>query len=847
MTTYQRPHAATLLARLREESRWLIVVTGPRQTGKTTLVEQVRQRLLRPSRRVAVDAPDSAAAPSASGPAADTVWSATEPSLPSAGRRDARWLVRQWEAARLAAKRSERGFILALDEIQKIPNWSETVKGLWDQDRLDRLPLHVVLLGSAPLLMQQGLTESLAGRYEVIELAHWSFGEMAAAFDFELDEYLYFGGYPGPAPLIRSETRWREFIRRSLIEPNIERDILALRRVDKPALLKRLFELGSRYSGRILSYNKMLGQLEDAGNTATLAHYLDLLSSAGLIAGLPKYAGRLHRRRASSPKLNVLNGALMSVHSDYAYEEARADRSFWGRVVESAVGAHLVNTGGPEHRVYYWRDRRGREVDFVLERGRELVAFEVRSGARLRAVTGLDAFKENFSGKGVSRGGAGRDSHFGIPADTRSGVVRGIMKHFVERTCAVVHGGGEDGGPGSASRPLESFRERKAYVLLGAPGSGKTEAFKREADRAGGRHVPARDFLTFDGEGDWREEPLYIDGLDEIRAGTADGRAPFDRIRAKLQRLGRPPFRLSCREADWFGANDGERLRKVAPDGDLSVLRLEPLREEGILKILEKNLGVADPRAFLTEARERGIGDLLGNPHNLEMVAAAVADDAWPRTRRETFELACRKLIEERNEEHRIAESGSCDVDTLMDAAGRLCAVLLLSGKAGVTLPGTEPNRDYPGVDQVSAPDPGIKQRVVRRRVFASPSEGRVTYSHRQVAEFLAGRHLARLIRMGLPFRRVLALVTGFDGGILSEFRGLAAWLAAHSVRARSELGERDPVGTVLYGDVGLVEQPGEARSAVATGAELARESLDDWRDRPRFVAWRPRHGGYGG
>ena len=396
METFERPHGKTLLARLREEPRWLIIITGPRQTGKTTLVKQVLGRFDRPSTHIAVDAPDPTTVPVTTGLGGNVTSLTTVTSLPPVDRRDARWLVRTWEEARLEAKASERGFVLALDEIQKIPNWSETVKGLWDADRLAGLPLHVILLGSAPLLMQRGLTESLAGRYEVLELTHWSLTEMAAAFDFDLDKYIYFGGYPGPAPIVRDQNRWRSFISQSLIEPNLERDILALQRVDKPVLLKRLFELASGYSGQILSYNKMLGQLDGAGNTTTLARYLDLLSSAGLITGLSKYASRLHRRRASSPKLNVLNTALMSVHSDYTFQQALADRGFWGRLVESAVGAHLVNTGRPEYRVYYWRDNKGREVDFVLEHGRKLVIFEVKSGKRRGNVSGLDAFRKSF-------------------------------------------------------------------------------------------------------------------------------------------------------------------------------------------------------------------------------------------------------------------------------------------------------------------------------------------------------------------------------------------------------------------------------------------------------------------
>ena len=218
-------------------------------------------------------------------------------------KRDTRWLVRNWERARLDAERLPQGCILMVDEVHKIPEWSETVKGLWDADRARRCPLHVVILGSAPLLMQSGLSERLTGRFEPIRVPHWSFAEMAAAFDFDLPAYLYFGGYPGAASLARDEERWRNYVLGGIVEPTVERDLLALTRVDKPVLLKRLVELAAAHSGQILSYTKMLGQLWDAGNTTTLARYLDLLGSAGLIAGLQKYAGSAVSRRGSSPKL----------------------------------------------------------------------------------------------------------------------------------------------------------------------------------------------------------------------------------------------------------------------------------------------------------------------------------------------------------------------------------------------------------------------------------------------------------------------------------------------------------------------------------------------------------------
>ena len=387
---FRREQYGTLVERLNEPPRTLTFVTGPRQSGKTTLILQALDGVPMPSRYVAIDEPD-----------------ATRPDLPrdeqwiaqadysAASHRDARWLVGVWEQARAEAARSPRGFVLALDEIQRIADWSAVVKGLWDADRRVGLPMHVVLAGSAPLLMQQGLTESLAGRFETLRLTHWSFAEMADAFDLDLPRYIYFGGYPRIAEYIGAERRWRDYVRDALVAPNIERDVLAMQRVDKPVLLKQLFELGTAYSGQVLPYNKMLGQLQDAGNTTTLARYVDLLEMAGLLTGLAKYQGSAQRRRASPPKLNVLNTAFIAAHGDYTFTEAQADRSYWGRLVESTVGAHLCNTAGRDVRIYYWRDGR-HEVDFVLERARRLIAIEVKSGRRQGRPVGLDAFRDRF-------------------------------------------------------------------------------------------------------------------------------------------------------------------------------------------------------------------------------------------------------------------------------------------------------------------------------------------------------------------------------------------------------------------------------------------------------------------
>ena len=384
---FQRCQVATVVRRLAEPPRRIVAVFGPRQTGKTTGIRQALLQIEQPSRYVAVDEPDvPALRPPPTSPSHDTAL------VP--GVRDEQWLVRQWMDARREAERSPRGFVLVLDEIQRVPRWSETVKGLWDADRGAERALHVVILGSSPLLMQSGLSESLAGRFEPIRFAHWSFSEMADAFGLDLPRYLYFGGYPGAASMLRDHQQWRQYIQQGLVETNLERDVLSMTRVDKPALLKRLFELGAAWSGQILSYTKMLGELDGAGHTVTLARYLDLLQRAGLLAGLPKYASRPHRR-GSSPKLNVLNTALMTAGSGYTFDEARADRTFWGRIVESAIGAHLLNTATSDVRLHYWRDG-PHEVDFVLRRGPRVVAIEVKSGPRRGAPRGLETFTERF-------------------------------------------------------------------------------------------------------------------------------------------------------------------------------------------------------------------------------------------------------------------------------------------------------------------------------------------------------------------------------------------------------------------------------------------------------------------
>lgn len=371
---YHRPMYHTLVKRLREPRRFIQVLAGPRQTGKTTMVRQVADETRIPVHYASAD----------------------EPTLQSRA-----WVEQQWETGRILAAETagKSGAILVLDEIQKVTGWSEVVKKLWDNDTRKKIALKVVLLGSAPLLIQRGLTESLAGRFETIPVVHWSYAETRDAFGWDVDHFIYFGGYPGAADLIADRQRWSRYIIDSLIETTLSRDILLQTRVDKPALLRRLFQLGCSHSSQILSYQKMIGQLQDAGNTTTLAHYLELLAGAGMLTGLHKFAAQRVRERASSPKLQVLNTALISAQSPLTFETARKERESWGRLVESAVGAHLINSAaGTGVEIFYWRER-NREVDFVLRSGKTVVAIEVKSGSHKDGLPGMDAFEKAFKPK----------------------------------------------------------------------------------------------------------------------------------------------------------------------------------------------------------------------------------------------------------------------------------------------------------------------------------------------------------------------------------------------------------------------------------------------------------------
>lgn len=367
---YKRAEYQIIKKRLEEPRRFIQVVMGPRQVGKSTVVKQVLKELDIPYQMFSAD----------NVPATNSVW-----------------VANCWEATRsLQKNKGYESIVLVIDEIQKITNWSEAVKKEWDDDTFHDRNIKVLLLGSSRVLLEKGLSESLAGRFEEIRMSHWSYMEMRECFGFTLDQYIYYGGYPGAASLIDEEERYLQYIQSGIVDATINKDILMDTPIGKPALLRQTFELGSAYSGQLLSLNKMLGSLQDAGNTATLAGYIHLLDESGLLCGLQKYSIDTARRKASIPKLQVYNNALKVVYSSLAFDEAITNRQAWGHIFESAVGAYIVSQSFV-HRfeVFYWRERND-EVDFILRKKGSVVAIEIKSNAEKR-IKGLEVFKNLFS------------------------------------------------------------------------------------------------------------------------------------------------------------------------------------------------------------------------------------------------------------------------------------------------------------------------------------------------------------------------------------------------------------------------------------------------------------------
>lgn len=369
---YKRPQFAEVFDRMNEPRKFIQVLAGPRQVGKSTLIDQVLAECQIPHYLYNADGVDE---------------------------NDTDWIRRIWESTRtLMDTRQQTEAVLVIDEIHKIKRWSEIVKREWDADTRGKRQLKLFILGSSRLMLRKGLTESLAGRFELIRLGHWTLQEMEDAFGWTLDEWIYYGGYPGSASLIKDMRRWKKYIKESLVAPAIEKDIILTSNIYKPALMKQLFELGCTYSAELLSLTKALGQLQDAGNVTTLSSYLEILNQCNLLAGLQKYANDEARRYQSVPKYQVYNNALLTAYKGTSYEKDRIDPQIWGRWVESAVGAYLL--GGAEegnYNVYYWRER-SNEVDFIIVRQGEVIALEVKSGRR-GMNSGLPKFCELFQPK----------------------------------------------------------------------------------------------------------------------------------------------------------------------------------------------------------------------------------------------------------------------------------------------------------------------------------------------------------------------------------------------------------------------------------------------------------------
>ena len=386
MAEYIRAQYNILRERIYEPRKFIQILAGPRQVGKSTLVGQVLNDVTIPYTFENADGIDP---------------------------KDTDWIRRIWESVRVTMQlHHDKEYLLVIDEVQKIDNWSEAVKAEWDRDSREGRKLKVVLLGSSRLLIKKGLTESLAGRFELIRITHWSYAEMRDAFGYTLDQYIYFGGYPGPAMMIGDEKRWKKYVRDSLIAPSIEKDVIMTSNIYKPILMKRTFELGCGYSGELLSLTKMVGQLQDAGNVTTIADYIDLLSQCALLCGLQKYANNDSRKYNSIPKFQVFNNALLTTYKGHTFIQDRQDPEAWGRWVESAVGAYLVSMAEElEYKVYYWRERND-EVDFIVVSDDVTLAIEVKSGRR-KMNSGLPKFTKAFHPTRSFIVGTG-----GIPLDT---------------------------------------------------------------------------------------------------------------------------------------------------------------------------------------------------------------------------------------------------------------------------------------------------------------------------------------------------------------------------------------------------------------------------------------------
>ncbi len=365
-----RNHCEIIKRRIEEPRCAIQVLVGPRQVGKSTLMQQALRDTVIPYVSVSADVVE---------------------------KNDLKWIHNIWESVRASMNISQsKEYLLVIDEIQKIENWSEQVKLEWDWDTSRRLNIKVVLLGSSRLMLMSGLKESLAGRFELVRMGHWSFQEMRQAFGFGIEQYIYFGGYPGAARYVGDEQRWKRYVKDSIVKPAIEKDVVMTSNIYKPALMRQLFTIGCKYSAEILSLTKVVGQLQDAGNVTTAASYLNILEECQMLCGLQKYAYDEARKYNSIPKFQVFNNALLSAFQRQNFDSSRKDPELWGRWVESSVGAHLVSQAEEnDYHVFYWRNR-DKEVDFVVLADEGCIALEVKSGRRW-SNTGMAEFAKAFN------------------------------------------------------------------------------------------------------------------------------------------------------------------------------------------------------------------------------------------------------------------------------------------------------------------------------------------------------------------------------------------------------------------------------------------------------------------
>ena len=366
---YNRAQLSVLKSRMAEPRRTIHVVMGPRQVGKSTMIDQFVEKATVPYSLFSAD---------------------------GVGKTNTAWISEKWHEVRtMMMLYNETEHILIIDEIQKIIGWSEIVKKEWDKDTREKRNLKVILLGSSRLLIQKGLEESLEGRYEAHKMGYWEWEEMREAFGFTMEQFIYFGGFPGLAPYINDEERWRKMMEDSIISPILNHDILDIDEIRNPPLLRQVFEIGSIYSAQEISLTKMQGVV-NSGTVPTISSYLRILDETMLIKPLQKYDNSAIKTKSSIPKLQAYNNAFRNSYCQHTFEEALMNKTEWGRQVESAVGAYLAGRAILDgFELLFWRDEKKNECDYVLKKGERLIAIEVKSG-HADNIDGYHTFMKKF-------------------------------------------------------------------------------------------------------------------------------------------------------------------------------------------------------------------------------------------------------------------------------------------------------------------------------------------------------------------------------------------------------------------------------------------------------------------